>query len=42
MNDDIHADEHIVSLTKELGGEALLAELQKVGEEAKQGESSVG
>lgn len=36
MNDDIHADEHIEFLTKELGGEVLLAELQKVEKEAKE------
>jgi len=36
MNDDIHADEQIALLTKEFGGKALLAELQKVSEEAEE------
>lgn len=35
MNDDIHAEEHIGWLKKELGGEALLVELQKISEKAK-------
>jgi NAD-dependent SIR2 family protein deacetylase len=34
MNDDIHADEHTAFLMEELGGEALLAELQKIAEKA--------
>jgi NAD-dependent SIR2 family protein deacetylase len=42
MNDDTHADEHVASLTEELGGELLLAELQKFDEDAKQERSSIG